>query len=95
MAVFEWLRSILQLPPQPLAVSFLAGGLIVYAGIRIWLVMPKLKALNASREGRQRLQEYLEELGDRGYYTFDHVMDSYGLALGLSLLGLREFSRWK
>ena len=87
LAVYEWLRSWMKLPPQPLPISFLAGGMLVYAGIRIWLISPKLRALNAIREGRMRLQYHLQNLGDRGYYAFDRIIDSYGMMLGTVLVG--------
>ena len=87
MATFEWVRSWTELPPQPVAVSFLAGGLILYASVRIYLIARKLKALNAARDGKKRLDHHLQQLGDRGYYAFDGIIDSYGLTLGSVLVG--------
>ena len=87
MATFEWVRSWTELPPQPVAVSFLAAGLILYASARIYLIARKLKALNAARDGKKRLDSHLQQLGDRGYYAFDGIIDNYGLALGSVLVG--------
>ncbi|MGK0188689.1 MAG: hypothetical protein ACI9R3_004501 [Verrucomicrobiales bacterium] len=87
MASFEWVRSWIALPPQPVAVSFLAAGLIVYASVRIYLLTRKLKALNAERDGRKRLQEHVQQLGDRGYYAFDGIIDGYGMSIGSVLVG--------
>lgn len=87
MATFEWVRSWISLPPQPVAVSFLATGLIFYAGIRIYLIGRKLKALNAARDGRKRLDAHVQQLGDRGYYAFDGIIDGYGMSIGSVLVG--------
>lgn len=87
MATFEWVRSWMELPPQPVAVSFLAAGLMFYATARIYLITRKLNALNAARDGRKRLNLQLEQLGDRGYYVFDGIIDNYGLSLGSVLVG--------
>ena len=87
LAAYEWSREWMNLPPQPIPISFLACGMIVYAGVRIGLISPKLRALKAARDGRRRLESHLNNLGDRGYYAFDRVMDSYGLMVGTVLVG--------
>lgn len=86
-AAFEWLRSFMDIPPQPIPMSFLAGGLALYATVRIFLIASKLRALKASMKGKRELDSRLQQLGARGYYAFESVVDSYGLSIGTVLVG--------
>lgn len=87
LAVYEWVRKMMKTEPQPVLVSFFAGGLFIYALVRIWLIVPKIKALNRDKRGRERLGEVLNELGELGYYSFRGLVDDYGAVIGTVLVG--------
>ncbi|CAN5485075.1 hypothetical protein BH23VER1_BH23VER1_06610 [soil metagenome] len=71
LAVYEWIRWVLDQPPHPAVLTMFAGLMVVYAGVRIGFLWPKLKAIRAVAEGHRELRKEIEDLGGRGYYFFE------------------------
>ncbi len=102
MAVYEWIRSIFNQPPQPAMLTMFAGLMILYAGARAWLLWPRLRALKAVANGHRELRHEIEGLGGRGYFFFepprrDRSVVPSGAVLvgpnGIFALTVRSFSR--
>jgi hypothetical protein len=74
-------------PPQPLWVCVFAAGVILYAALRVWLIVPQLQVLGRELEARRLLRSAVERLCGKGYVLFDGVTSARGWSLGSVLAG--------
>lgn len=74
-------------PPQPVWVCVFAAGLIGYAAVRIWFILPQLRTLGREREARRLLRLVLQGLCAKGYVLFEGVTGPRGWSLGSVVVG--------
>lgn len=74
MAVAEWWRYLMSVPPSPVIYTAAAMGAVVYAVVRFLRVRPRLRALQQGREGERVVGQYLEGLRGQGYRVFHDVV---------------------
>lgn len=79
-AAVEWLRWWLDSPYQPVAITLLAGVVVLYSIIRIRQHRRSLRALKLGRDGERAVGQYLELLRRDGYRIFhDVVADGFNI----------------
>lgn len=73
LAVVEWSRWYMELPPQPVHATVLA--VICWVVVLAWLPNHKkrLRAMRQGLEGERAVAEYLDRFRDRGYHVFHDV----------------------
>jgi hypothetical protein len=76
LAAFEWWRDFTDMKPSPVIFTLAALLTVLYAAIRIWRVMPKLRALRQGLEGERAVGQFLERLREQGYQVFHDVVGS-------------------
>ena len=74
-------------PPQPVWVCVFAAGLIGYAAVRVWFILPQLRTLVREREARRLLKAALAGLCAKGYILFEGVMGPRGWLIGSVVAG--------
>ncbi len=74
-------------PPQPVWVCVFAAGLISYAAVRVWFILPQLRTLSREREARRLLKASLNSLCAKGYVLFEGVTGPRGWLLGSVVAG--------
>ena len=74
LACLEWVKSIYSLPPAPKLYTVLAAGGLLYTGVRIYLIWPRLQALKQGRNGERAVGQFLERLRTRDYIVFHDVV---------------------
>ncbi len=74
-------------PPQPVWVCAFAAGLIGYAAVRVWFILPQLRTLGREREARRLLRTVLQGLCAKGYVLFEGVTGARGWSLGSVVVG--------
>ena len=74
-------------PPQPGWICVFAAGLISYAAVRVWFILPQLRALSRERGARRLLKAALDSLCAKGYVLFEGVMGPRGWLVGSVVAG--------
>ncbi len=87
IAGLEVARWFFKAQPQPLLFGFVAGGITIYAAIRIGLLWRQLLAERRGRQSRQNLRAAIEDICARGWVLFDGLTDGRGHLLGSVLAG--------
>ena len=87
IAGIELERWYFNTPPQPVWVCAFAAGLIGYAAVRVWFILPQLRTLGREREARRLLRTVLQGLCAKGYVLFEGVTGARGWSLGSVVVG--------
>lgn len=87
LAAYEWLRQMIRLPQPLLGLTLFAAALAGYCGVRIALLIPRLRTLRRGRQAWRSLQIDIDQLTQRGFYLFERVQDEAGMELGPVLAG--------
>ena len=74
-------------PPQPGLVCLFGAGLIGYAAVRVWFILPQLRVLSRERGARKMLKAALDSLCAKGYMLFEGVMGPRGWLVGSVVAG--------
>jgi hypothetical protein len=74
VAGLEWWRVYSDTKPNPVLFSGAAALAIAYAAFRIYLAIPKLRALRLGMEGEQVVGQFLERLRADGFHVFHDVL---------------------
>ena len=74
-------------PPQPVWVCVFGAGLIGYAAVRVWCILPQLHTLGREREARRLLKATLTSLCAKGYILFEGVIGPRGWLIGSVVAG--------
>lgn len=87
LAIYEWLRWLVQAPMQPAALSLFAAGIVTYCLARIAILRWKRRALFAAQHLWEALAPAFNQLGSHGFYVFEGLTDRSGALLGPILVG--------
>lgn len=74
LAGLEWWRFYTNMKPNPELFTVVAVLTVVYAGVRIWRVRPKLRSLRQAIEGERAVGQFLERLREQGFSVFHDVV---------------------
>lgn len=74
LAVFEWFRYFLKLPPMPVLFSALAVGAAAFTFWRYLKLRPQVRRLRQGLEGELAVGQFLERLREQGYQVFHDVI---------------------
>jgi len=74
LAALEWWRVYTDMKPNPVMYSAGAFLALVYAAIRIWRAIPKLRRLRQAVDGERAVGQYLERFREHGYQVFHDVV---------------------
>lgn len=74
LAGMEWWRFYMDMKPNPVIFTLAAGVAAVYAGVRIWRAIPRLRALRRGLDGERAVGQYLERLREQGFQVFHDVV---------------------
>ena len=87
LAGYEWLRWVMRTELHPLWMTGFAACIALYCALRVWWLRSRLVALQAGQMLWRLMEVDFSQLGERGYYVFDGVLDGRGLPLGPVLIG--------
>lgn len=76
LAALEWWRDYANMKPNPFLFTLVAVGAAVYAGLRIWRVLPRLRSLRQGLDGEKAVGQFLERLREDGFQVFHDVVGS-------------------
>jgi hypothetical protein len=71
--IYEWLRWILNPPPQPVVVTLLAALVIIFSIFKVHGFRKQVQNLKNGIEGEKTVGQYLERLRSQGYLVFHDV----------------------
>jgi hypothetical protein len=84
VAMLEWLRWYIRLPPQPVIFTLLALSMILFSARKFVVTRRKVRQLKLARDGEKAVGQYLEDLREKGYrvlhdlvgdgFNVDHVL---------------------
>src|SRR5690606_21161347 len=70
LVVFEWWLYFNPAQRKPILFTVLAILFAIYAGFRIWRMLPELRQLKQGLEGEKAVGQFLEKLREQGYQVF-------------------------
>lgn len=76
LAVMEWAKYFLKLPPSSVIYTLLALGMIAFAWWRWTATEDQLMSLEKGRKGEEAVADVLEELREMGYRVLHDLPDS-------------------
>jgi hypothetical protein len=85
-AGLEWCRYYGPYQAEPVAYSLLATIVLIYAGVRMLRLWPRLRDLKAARDAENAVEQFLDAVRQRGYRIFHHVFGQ-GFNLDHVLIG--------
>lgn len=85
-AGLEWRRYYGPYRAEPVAYSLLAAIVLIYAGVRMLRLWPRLRDLKAARDAENAIEQFLDTLRQRGYRIFHDVVGQ-GFNLDHVLIG--------
>jgi hypothetical protein len=74
LAVWEWIRYVRPMPPQPWLISLVAIAAVGFVVLRIVRLRPKIRALKQGAEGERAVGQFLDRLRGDGYQVFHDVL---------------------
>jgi hypothetical protein len=74
IAGLEWWRQYMSIAPSPITFSVAALTAVLYAGFRIWRVVPRLRNLRQGVDGERAVGQFLERLRGGGFQVFHDVI---------------------
>jgi hypothetical protein len=74
IAALEWWRVYSGIQPNPIVFTGAALITMLYAALRIWRAVPKLRNLRQALEGERAVGQFLERLQERGFRVFHDVV---------------------
>lgn len=74
LAALEWWRTYANMKPNPVVFGIGAAMAVIYASVRIWRSIPKLRSLRQALEGERAVGQYLERFREAGYQVFHDVI---------------------
>lgn len=77
LAIYEWIRAVLAVPPSPWVMTIAAAVVVAYAFIRVRRLIPKARALRLGSEGERAVADVLEQLRADGAQVF-HDLEGHG-----------------
>ncbi len=84
LAMFEWYKWILSVPPSPIAISLASLTVVSFCVIQIIRYKREIKSLRLARDGEKAVGEYLDRFREDGYrvlhdlvvgdFNIDHII---------------------
>lgn len=74
LALLEWYRWFISMPPAPAVYTAAAVLAIVWAYLRFRKVKPRLRALRLAADGEKAVGQFLEKLRSEGFQVFHDVV---------------------
>lgn len=84
---YEWAHWYFHWTPRPFLFAALGGSLIIYALLRICLLLPKLSKLKQEAQAAEQYGLALQQLAAKGWYVFKDVRDQKGYNIGNVVAG--------
>lgn len=88
IAGLEWYRLALNVKPSPWIATIAAFFVAIYAVLRIWRTVDRLRALKLGRDGERAVAQYLEWFRTAGFFVF-HDVPNEGANIDHVLIGPR------
>lgn len=73
IAIYEWFRWFLDVPPKPITFSIIALGITLYFVIKARSVWPEIKAIKQGIAGEKAVGQFLERLRANGAFIFHDI----------------------
>jgi len=87
LAGYEWLRWVMRTELHPVWMTLFALCIALYCLAHVWWLRGRLRALQSGQLMWDLLAADFSQLGERGYFLFDGVVNEQGLPLGPVLIG--------
>lgn len=74
LAALEWWRFYTESKPNPIVFTLAAVVVVLYAALRVWRVIPKLRNLRQALDGERAVGQFLERLREQGFEIYHDVV---------------------
>ena len=88
IAGLEWYRDAMNMKPAPWIFTFAAFVACIYAGVRAYLTVRRLRTLKLGRDGERAVAQYLEWFRTAGFFVI-HDVPNDGANIDHVLLGTK------
>ncbi len=87
IAGYEWLRTVISMPQQPLVMTVFALLIVAYCAMRIGILWPQFRSVKGGQNLWRMMMVDFAALGEKGFYLYDGLRDADGTALAPVLVG--------